>query len=174
MAKVPFSKLSVTKNDKKEFITWGDQTIEIKQYLPFGDKIKVVEKIVNQSIDDHNYANPARKELYEVLEIIFAYTNISFTEKQKEDPYKLFDLLVGSGLMQTIWDKIPDHEIETLLRWSYQLVDQVYNYSNSARGIMEAITEDYSDLNLDAEELQKNIADPENLAFLKEVMEKLG
>ena len=174
MAKIPFTKLGLTKNDVKEFINWGDQVIEVKQYLPFGEKIKVVEKIVNQSMDDNNYANPCRVDLFETLEIVFAYTNINFTEKQKEDVYKLYDLLVGSGLADEVIKKIPQEEINMIYRWSYHLIDHLYTYANSARGIMETITSDYSNLNLDAEKLQAEIADPENMAFLKQVMDKFG
>ena len=174
MAKIAFTKLGLIKNDKKEFLKWGDQTIEVKQYLPFGEKIKVIENIVNKSIDDNNFSNPCRFELHQYLEVFFAYTNINFTEKQKEDEYKLYDLLVGSGLMNQVIELIPEEEINFIFRCAYHLVERIYEYGNSAKGIMEAITKDYSNLDLDAEELQKKIGDPENLAFLREVMDKLG
>ena len=174
MAKIPFTKLGLIKNDKKEFLKWGDQTIEVKQYLPFGDKLKVIQNIVNKSIDDKDFANPCRLELYEQLEIFFAYTNVNFTDKQKEDEYKLYDLLVGSGLMDQVIKLIPSDEINFIYRCAYALVDEIYEYNNSAKGIMESITKDYSNLELDAEKLQSAIGDPENLAFLRSVMEKLG
>ena len=33
---------------------------------------------------------------------MYAYTNINFTEKQKEDPTKLYDMLISSGLVAGI------------------------------------------------------------------------
>jgi hypothetical protein len=39
---------------------------------------------------------------------------------------------------------------------------------------MEAITSDYSNLQLDAQDLQRKIGDPENLNMLKEIMTYLG
>jgi len=42
------------------------------------------------------------------------------------------------------------------------------------RGILEAMTTDYDNLNFDIDELQKNISNPENLTLLKDVLSKLG
>ena len=41
-------------------------------------------------------------------------------------------------------------------------------------GILDNINKDYSNLDLEASEIQKKLADPNALAFLKEVMAKLG
>ena len=174
MSKVPYTKLGLTKNDKKEFLKWGDQTIEVKQYLPFQDKLQLIQHIVNNSLDDKGYINPCRCDFFEKLEILYAYTNINFTEKQKEDENKLFDLLVGSGLMKHVLDLIPEEELNSILVSVRQLIDSIYEYRNSARGIMEMITTDYKDLDIDAENLQKEIGDPENLKLLRDVLDKLG
>jgi len=69
----------------------------------------VIERIVNQSLDDNNFANPARIMINTVLEVIFAYTmNINFTDKQKEDRLGLYDLLVSSGLWKAIENKLAE------------------------------------------------------------------
>ena len=39
---------------------------------------------------------------------------------------------------------------------------------------MENIASDYKDLDFNAEEIQQKIGDPNNMAFLKEVLAKLG
>jgi hypothetical protein len=41
-------------------------------------------------------------------------------------------------------------------------------------GILDSISADYNNLNLDATEIQKKIGDPENMALLKDVLTKLG
>ena len=38
---------------------------------------------------------------------MYAYTNINFTDKQKEDPTKLYDILVSSGLVSKVINIIP-------------------------------------------------------------------
>lgn len=174
MAKVPYTKLGLTKNDSKEKLQWGQVEIEIKQYLPFEDKLHLIERIVNKSLDDKGYINPCRCDLFEKMEIFYAYTNVNFTEKQKEDEFKLYDMLVGNGLMEKVISLIPEEEINSVFVSVHQLIDSIYKYRNSARGIMEIITSDYSNLELDAEKLQNTIANPENLQLLRDVLERLG
>ena len=53
-------------------------------------------------------------------------------------------------------------------------IDAIYAYQNSVMGILDTISTDYSNLNLDATEIQKKLADPENLDLLRSVMSKLG
>jgi len=73
-------------------------------------KSKVIENIINWSLDSTNFANPIRVKMNTVLEIMFAYTNINFTDKQKEDRLGLYDLIVSSGLWKAISDKIKETE----------------------------------------------------------------
>ena len=174
MAKVSFSKLGLKVNQDVKNIVFNDQTIEIKQYLPINDKLELIGNVINLSADDNNFANPMKVDLFTTLEIIYAYTNINFTDKQKEDFLKLYDSILSSGLADMIFDAIPESEMNQLLIAIEKSVKAVYDYKNSALGIMESISTDYSNLNLDATAIQEKLADPDNMNFLKDVMTKLG
>ena len=174
MAKVTFSKLGLSKNTEVKEIEWNGQKIEVKQYLPIEDKIDLVGKVLNESVDDNGYYNPIRLNIYTNMEIIMAYTNISFTEKQKEDILKLYDLFYGCELVDKIFEIIPEDEISDITDWTYEAIDNIYDYRNSAAGIMEAVSRDYSNLELDADKIKGDIANPENLTLLKDVLTKLG
>ena len=174
MAKVSFTKLGLKKNIDTIGFNWNDQGIQIKEYLPVEEKIAVIDRIVNQSLDDNNFANPMRIRVNTALEIVFAYTNINFTEKQKEDRLALYDLLVGSGLLKIIYDTLSPNEYTILTETVQETIEEIYRYRNSVLGIIEAVNQDYSNLNLDAENIQKNLADPNNLTLLKDVITKLG
>lgn len=174
MAKLAFTKLSLSKNQEVKIVEFNGQDIEVKQYLPVNDKFEVISNIINRSADDNNFANPLKVEIFTALEIISAYTNISFTEKQKEDPSKLFDLVVSSGLYKEIVCAIPHTEIESLQCYINSTIDAVYKYRNSIMGLLENITADYSNLNLEATEIQKKLADPNNMQLLRDVLTKLG
>jgi hypothetical protein len=62
----------------------------------------MITKIINQSLDDNGYYNPIRVKIFTVLEVVFAYTNLSFTAKQKENIFKLYDQLVSTGIFQEV------------------------------------------------------------------------
>ena len=54
--------------------------------------------------------------MYMTLEIVYYYTNINFTEKQKSDPAKLYDLLAGSGFFDDFFAVLPQTEYNTTAR----------------------------------------------------------
>ena len=107
MAKVPFSKLqaSMNNNNSRAFYlnkAGEEVNYEVKQYLPFKEKLELVSNIINQSIDDNGFYNPMRVKMFMTLEVVYAYTNLSFTEKMKEDPFKLYDILIRTGIYNDI------------------------------------------------------------------------
>ena len=174
MAKVSFTKLGLKKKEEIKNITINDQVIEVKQYLPISDKINIITNVIENSADDNNFANPVKVEVFANLEIMYAYTNISFTDKQKEDPTKLYDLLEENGIIAEVIAAIPENEYALLLGWIDETIEAFYTYRNSVMGIMEQISADYSNLSLDATAIQQKLADPQNLELLKNVMTKLG
>ena len=174
MSRVPFTKLGLKKKEEIKNITINDQVIEVKQYLPISDKINIITNVIENSADDNNFANPVKVEVFANLEIMYAYTNISFTDKQKGDPTKLYDLLEENGVIAEVIAAIPENEYALLLGWIDETIEAFYTYRNSVMGIMEQISADYSNLSLDATAIQQKLADPQNLELLKSVMTKLG
>lgn len=179
MAKVPFSKLDMKLN-ARDFVVCHENSkgevvqYEVKNYLPIKEKMDLVSRIINQSTDDNGFYNPMRVKLYTTLEVVYAYTNLTFTPKQKEEPFKLYDLLVSTGLYDNITSHICAEDLEELEGSIWDTIKSIYSYRNSVMGILENISADYSNLNLDATEIQKKLADPENLDLLRAVMSKLG
>ena len=174
MAKASFTKLGLKPNNEIQTIEFNEQTVEVKQYLPIEEKLEIITNVLELSHDQNNFSNPIKVQVYTALEIIDKYTNISFTEKQKENPTKLYDLLNGNGLLEKIIDVIPQAEYDELIHGVYDTVDAVYSYQNSVMGVLDNVSKDYSNLSLDANSIHKDLADPENLALLKGIMTKLG
>lgn len=174
MAKLAFSKLGLKPNNDIVNIHFNEQTIEVKQYLPVEEKLELIGFILEVSYDQNNFPNPIKIRAHTALKIIEKYTNISFTEKQKENPAKLYDIISGNGLIEKIIEAIPQIEYNTLISGIYETIEAYYKFQNSVLGILDTVSKDYSDLNLDATEIQKALGDPENLTLLKDIMTKLG
>ena len=174
MAKVSFTKLGLKKNEEVGILHINEQDIEVKQYLPINEKLELISSVINSAADENNFSNPVKENVFLTLEILYHYTNINFTDKQKEDPVKLYDLVVSSGLVNKVTDLIPEEELDEVINGVAQSVKAIYTYRNSALGILESISQDYSNLNLDATEIQQKLADPDNMALLKQVLTKLG
>ncbi len=174
MAKIAFTKLGLTKNTEVASFEWNGQTVEVKQYLPIQEKMDLIAVVLNQCQDENNFINEAKMALFMDLEVVYRYTNINFTEKQKEDPAKLYDLLAGSGLFDDIFTVLPQREYKSIVMWLGKTAEHIYEYRNSIYGILDAMNTDYSNLELDAESLKEKIADPNSLTLLKDVLTKLG
>ena len=133
-----------------------------------------MEKIVNITLQaDSKHYNVPQVCVNLAMEIIYNYTNISFTEKQKEDAKKLYDTFISSGLFNKIF-VICEEDYRSLRHWIFDILDKIYAQQNSARGLLEALTVDYNNLNFDINELQNNLQNTENLELLKSIMSKLG
>ena len=174
MAKVSLTKLGLKVNQDITTIDFNEQIIEVKQYLPVIEKLELISNVINLAHDENNFANPVKVSVFTTLEIMYAYTNINFTDKQKEDPTKLYDMLISSGLVAAVVNAIPEAEYHEVLCGVSDSIDAIYTYRNSIMGILDNISTDYSNLNLDASEIHKNLADPNNMALLKQILTQLG
>ena len=76
-----------------------------------------------------------------------------------------FDLSKLDGIVE---------EFDDLNNGVWDSVNSIYTYKNSAMGVIENLSADYSSLDFDAAEIQKKLGDGENVEFLKEVLTKLG
>ena len=174
MAKASFAKLKLKTDTSIKTINFNDIEIEVKQYLPINETISLIENIINNSATELKFYSPALVHLFYALEIIYNYTNISFTDKQKEEPTKLYDTIVSSGLWNAIEEAIPEDELDFICEALDDTINSVYKYQNSVMGILDTISQDYSTLSLDASEIQKKLNSAEGVEFLKDVMDKLG
>ena len=173
MAKLSFTKLGLKANQDIKTIEYNGQVVEIKQYLPVNDKLGLISDIINAAADG-NFANPIKIDIYTAVYVIETYTNISLTEKQKEDICKLYDLFVNNGLLKVIIEAIPEDEYSSLMNGIYRSVNAVYEYKNSILGILEAVSADYSALDFEASDIQKKLADPQNMELVRGILSKMG
>ena len=173
MAKLAFSKLGLKVNNQVVNINYNEQIIEVKQYISVNDKLKLISDVINNTVDEHSFCNPVKVKVYTSIGIIENYTNITFTDKQKEDIVKLYDLLQSNGLFEKIFNAIPREEFEELTSGVYDSCDAIYTYRNSMMGVLDNVSTDYDNVNVD---VNKTIEQIKNLdhSLLSDVIKKLG
>lgn len=175
MAKIAYSKFGCKTCEEIKTIEFNGQMIEVKQYLPIQDKLALIGKVVELSHEqDYNYSNPVKSNVFTQLEMVFSYTNISFTDKQKEDIPKLYDQLKNSGLLDQILITIPNSERQMLEQGVQDSIEAIYKYQNSVLGILDTMSSDYDNLGTGFEKIYEKIRDPESFGLLKDVLNKLG
>lgn len=174
MAKVTFTKLGLKKNEDVKIVQICGQDIEVKQYLPIQEKLELISKIINESTETNNFENPVQIDVYTNFEILCAYTNIGFTEKQKEDITKTYDLLESNKVFVDVFAWIPKTEYDLIINGVKDSIKALYTYRNSALGIVESIKADYDNTQINLSKLQEQINDPNIASFIKELLPLMG
>ena len=174
MGRPTYAKLKLSSEIAPKELEWGEQKIEIKQYISIQDKLTLIGDVLNAAADENRFYAQGKVDMFFALKVIEVYTNLSITDKQKETPAKLYDDIKVSGFYDAVIAQIPDKEIDYLYDLVCATEDQVYKYQNSAYGIMDAMNTDYNNLNFDIEKLTKDLGNRENAQFLDEVLTKLG
>lgn len=174
MAKVAFSKLNISKDYPIETLNFNNEVIEIKKYLPINEKLELITNVLVGASEDARFYNDVKVEVLFINEVVKYYTNINFSKKQLEKPDEMYDLLMSSGLYNQIFDTIGKNEVNDLYDKLMSIMKSIYAYENSIYAILNNLSENYKNLNLDAKQIGETLTNKEGLEFLKEVMDKLG
>lgn len=160
MAKITYASLKLKTDTSVKEIEFNGSKIEVLQYLPIDDKYSLVNITLQKSKDGSIY-HPLKKDMYFHLNLVYLYTNLSFTDKQREDESKLYDTLQSSGLLDLILENIPEEEYKILYSFIEEYERDILNYQNTIAGIIANLIES---LPARAEEMQKIVDNfnPEN------------
>lgn len=171
MAKVSFTKFNKIKTVTPKTVNINGIEVTILQYLPLKEKLQLIQNVIEQSgNNEEGFYNCVKLEVFYTIEMIRAYTNISFTEKQLEDIPKLYDEIVLNNVWENIKNEIPSEERNHVLTNIISLAREITNYNNSILGILKTISKDYDNLNFDADSIKEKLQDPNSLSLLKQIM----
>ena len=79
-----FQELNLNINDNIKPIKINDKVIQVKQYLPISSKINLVQLTLQQAMEDGIY-NAGLLDAYFNTFIVMYYTDLEFTDEQKQD-----------------------------------------------------------------------------------------
>lgn len=174
MAKVNLTKLNKIKSLDPIDIKIGEETISVVQYLPLEKKLTVMQNIIEQAgNNEEGFYNIVKLSVFYTIEMLRTYTNISFTEKQLEDPQKLYDIIVLNNIWETVKDSIPEKERDYIWDNTCALAREITEYNHSALGILKLMSDDYENLNFDVQEITEKLSDRTNLDLVRNLLTKL-
>ena len=174
MAKISLTKLNKIKSLEPVDIKIGEETISVVQYLPLEKKLTIMQNIIEQAgNNEEGFYNIVKLTVFYTIEMLRAYTNISFTEKQLEDPQKLYDIIVLNKIWDTVKQSIPEDEVNYLWENTCTLAREITNYNHSALGILNLLSNDYDNLSLDTTDMANKLSNVDNLKMLREILTKL-
>ena len=120
---------------------WNGNEIEVLDYLPIEDKYDLIMITLQKSLED-GYYNPIKIDEFFHLHLIYMYTNINFTEKQKEDEHKLYDSLKSNGLIDAFIGQMNEFDYSELFNMLDDTKRELTEYKHSVSGIIQNIITD--------------------------------
>lgn len=165
--KVSFANLKLKVNTEVNEFDYLDNKFEVLKYLPISDKFDLVNIVLQNSKRKDGYYDPIQLEKYFNLYIVYMYSNINFTDKQKEDEDKLYDLLESNGIINEIISHMEEAEYEDLLEKLNETKESEMSYITTAAAMIRNII---TDLPAQADAAMKivNNFDPEKFQAVKD------
>lgn len=139
--KVSYANMKLKVNTSVETFDFKGQKVQVLQYLPAQDKYDLLMITLQKSLEDGIY-NEFKLNLYFELNLVYMYTNISFTEKQREDEFKLYDALKSNGFYERFFQAMSEDEYNELLRHLIEIKGASSTYKTSAGAIINKMIDD--------------------------------
>ena len=150
-------------------ISFNNVDIVVHNKISLNNKMSFISDVINFSID----ANVTVRA-YFTLCILKYYTNLELTEEEFLNPADTYDLIVESGLYDSITSQIDKNELSIVTEMLYKTLDNIYKYNDSILGLIDVLNEKYESLNLDLEKISETLGDPKQIGLLKDIVTKLG
>ena len=141
MAKITFTNLKLKLNTEVKTVNFENNSIEVLQYLPIDDKYSLI-MLALQNAEENGIYHPVTLDMFFHLYMVYMYSNITFTEKQKENPTKLYDIIKSSGLLDTLLEAIPEEEYDMLYSYLETVMSDLIEQKLSVSGLIQSFIQD--------------------------------
>ena len=115
--------------------------IQITKYLPLSDKLDLVQIALQKSEEDGVY-NEILLDAYFHLNIIYLYTNLQFSQEEREDELALYDILEANGIINMVLANMDENEYHMLEDYVQEMKQEKLLYGNSAAAVLRGIIRD--------------------------------
>ena len=141
MAKVSYANLKLKTDNAVSTFKFKDQEIEVLNYLPISDKYDLI-MITLQKADEEGIFNPVKLNMYFELNLVYMYTNLSFTDKQREDETKIYDNLKSNGFIDLFLETLNKDEFDDLFELINETMENTAKYRNTAAALLQSLITD--------------------------------
>lgn len=112
--KVSYTNMKLKVNTEVNTFEFAGQKIDVLKYLPAKDKYDLLMITLQEATEQDDAYNDFLISMHFELNLVYMYTNISFTEKQREDEFKLYDTLKSNGFFNLFYQALNEDEYNEL------------------------------------------------------------
>lgn len=115
--------------------------IQVKKTIPSSDKIDLIQIALQKSEEDNLY-NEVKLDCYFHLNIVYLYTDIEFSEEDREDEMELYDILDRNDIINQVIAAIGEDEYDDLRSKLTEMKLEFLSYRNTAAAVLTRIVQD--------------------------------
>lgn len=136
-----YSDLDLKINTKTNIVMINGKEIEVLEYLPIEDKIDLIQIALQKSLENGIY-NEIKLDMYFNLYLVYMYSNLEFTDEEKEDEFKLYNELQSNDMIAHVIAGMDEGEYDSLLDYLKIMKNSHESYRNSAAAIIQSFIQD--------------------------------
>lgn len=173
MELINFKDIDFNKSINKDLKTFefNGTEIGIIPYLSIENKYDFVMITLQKSLEKGIY-NLVKLDMYFDLHLVYMYTNINFSEEDREDEAELYNIMTKSGFIDKVKENISCDEIDILKTYIQDMQDIIIYYKNTfgtaLANFLEQLPENMEKAKTFIEEF-----DPEKLKTLTDMISDL-
>lgn len=141
MSKVSYASLKLSTDNTVKNFDYNGKQIEILNYLPIEDKYDLIMTTLQKSREGDIY-NTVKLDMYFHLHLIYLYTNLSFTDKQREDEMKIYDNLKSNHFIDSFLAEFSEEEYNELLFLMENEIKNEQTYNLSLASMIKTLVND--------------------------------
>ena len=146
---------TLTLNTSVKTFNIGEEEVKVLQYLPIEEKNEIIYLAIQNAMEN-GQINLLKLNMFFNLYLAYSYTDIEFTDEEKEAASALYDLLQSSGVIDTIFANMDEGEYSYLVTVMNETVANKQKYSNTIAAVIRSFIEELPINAENAAEIIKN------------------
>jgi hypothetical protein len=152
-------------------IDFNGSEIQIVKYLSASDKYDLIMSTLQKSFAGNGMFDDFKAGVYFSLNVIYLYTNITFSAEDRADEFGLYDTLKNSGLMNAVMAEIDEEELDDLFDDMLAMQRRITTYNNTTAAVISEFIDSLPEKFAKVTEFVNNL-NPEKLQAMKEMAEQ--
>ena len=146
---------TLTLNTSVKTFNIGEEEVKVLQYLPIEQKNELIYLAIQNAMEN-GQVNLLKLNMFFNLYLAYSYTDIEFTDEEKEAASALYDLLQSSGVIDTIIANMDEGEYSYLVTVMNETVANKQKYNSTIAALIRSFIEELPINAENAAEIIKN------------------
>lgn len=160
-------------------ITFNNQNVKVKSYIPFEDKRRLIQFVINQNRRNKNTGMLSRYDIDKKLDIALVnyYTDYKFDNVADSDAInEAYDILETQGFFQNLVNTIPKEEYDYIIEMLQYEIDNDNKFKLTMTGSIDDLISKFGDGLGNLEQAMKELEnfDEDKFKQVSDLAQRLG